>query len=855
MKKIIWMVFAAMVLGFIPTSFSADEETTSSVIAEEQAEPSTSQQAQAASPNGQESEPQKEKASKPQTESSQPAEKTKTPIAAQPSPESSLAAQQTNTSTPAPQESAQESPEPPAPESAKPLTIIDVQVRGNQIVSTNTILSKVRSQKGQPILQEIINEDLKRLYGTGYFQDVKMDVEEISDKGYQLVISVEEKPIVRSVVFEGATVFKEDKLRKELKVIEGQILDRKVIKQGAEGIKKLYSNKGFKFIEIQPDVTVNEATKEATVIIKIIEGEKYKIKEIRFEGLTAFKPKKIRKLMKTKKQKWYNSGVFKEVNFQEDLERIQFFFQQEGYLDFKVEPKFDYDKSNKKIIITLLMDEGSHYVTGEVQIQGNKLFPESEIWQSLEMLPGLTYSQYYLSKDLEKIKDYYSERGYMDARIIPQVKLNKDSGKVDVTYDIEEGDLYFVEKVLVRGNTKTKDIVIRRELRIRPGDKFDGEKIRKSKQRLENLGFFDDITYDTEPSAAGSNRKDLIFRVKEKRTGELSFGGGVSSIERLVGFAEISQRNFDLLNWPRFTGAGQSLSLRARIGSETKDYSINFVEPYLLNRPISLGIDLYNSDRNLRNTDYDESRLGAAVTLSKLFKDIFRVGGGYTLERVKLDDLSEDAPESVRQFAGKNWLSKLRSFTSYDTRDNVFNPTKGLLLSLSADLVGSFLGGDQDYYVLQTSATKYFTVFKKHQIELGARVGTSQEFGDSPSVPVFDRFFAGGLGTVRGYDYRRVGPIEAGDAVGGQTILVANAEYTFPFPYVEFIRGAAFIDAGHVNPDAYKITFGDIAVSVGPGVKIKTPFGAVALYYGYPIFNKDEDDRNGRFEFSLGRGF
>lgn len=849
MKKTIWIVFAVL-LGFMPAVFSADENPSANPRAEEAA---ISDQEQTVAPS-----PEASKADEPAKEVSVETQQTKAKTPApQASPENSPSEASALESSSPQEEEVKESAEQkaPEPEPSKPLTVLDVQVRGNQIVSTNTILSKVRSQKGQPILQEIINEDLKRLYATGYFQDVKMDLEEMSDKGYRLVISVEEKPIVRSVVLEGATVFKEDKIRKELKIIEGQILDRKAVKQGVEAIKKLYSNKGFKFVEIQPDVTVNEATKEATVTIRVIEGEKYKIKEIKFEGLTAFKPKKIRKFMKTKKQKWYNSGVFKEANFQEDLERIQFFFQQEGYLDFKVEPKFDYDKTNKKIIITLLMDEGPHYVTGEVKIQGNKLFPESEIWQSLEMLPGLTYSQYYLSKDLEKIKDYYSERGYMDARIIPQVKLNKDSGKVDVAYAIEEGDLYFVEKVLVRGNTKTKDIVIRRELRIRPGDKFDGEKIRKSKQRLENLGFFEDITYDTEPSASGSNRKDLIFRVKEKRTGELSFGGGVSSIERLVGFAEISQRNFDLLNWPRFTGAGQSLSVRARVGSETKDYSINFVEPYLLNRPISLGIDLYNSERDLRNTDYDESRLGAAVTLSKLFKDVFRVGGGYTLERVKLDDLSEDAPDSVRQFAGKNWLSKLRSFTSYDTRDNVFNPTKGVLLSLSADLVGSFLGGDQDYYVLQTSATKYFTVFKKHQIELGARLGTSQEFGDSPSVPVFDRFFAGGLGTVRGYDYRRVGPIEAGDAVGGQTIVVANAEYTFPFPYVEFIRGAAFIDAGHVHPDAYKITFSDIAVSVGPGVKIKTPFGAVALYYGYPIFNKDEEDSNGRFEFSLGRGF
>ncbi|MCM8775947.1 MAG: outer membrane protein assembly factor BamA, partial [Candidatus Omnitrophica bacterium] len=479
-------------------------------------------------------------------------------------------------------------------------------------------------------------------------------------------------------------------------MIEGQILDRKAVKLGVVAIQKLYGDKGFRFVDVQSEVDVNRETKEATVYIRVLEGEKYKIKQITLEGVQAFKPKKIRRLMKTKEDKWYTSGVFKETVFEKDIEKIRFFYQQEGYLDVKIQPSFKYAKDERKIFITVAVEEGRHYVTGEIKIKGNQLFPESEIWQQLEMLPGLTYSQYYLSKDIEKIRDYYNERGYMDARIVPDIKLNRESGKVDVAYEIHEGDLYFVEKVVIRGNTKTKDLVIRRELRIRPGDRFDGEKIKKSKQRLDNLGYFEEVTYDTEPSAQGTNRKDLIFRVKEKRTGELSFGGGISSVESFLGFAEISQRNFDLFNWPRFTGGGQTLAVRGQLGTINQEYTVSFVEPYLFNKPVSLGLDLYNTTRDDRNVDFDEERRGVGAILSRLFRDVYRVGTGYKLERVKLDDISEDAPQTVLNSSGSTTLSRWQIFNTYDTRDNVFNPTRGLLASLSGELIGSFLGGDED---------------------------------------------------------------------------------------------------------------------------------------------------------------
>ncbi len=732
--------------------------------------------------------------------------------------------------------------------------VVAMDVRGNRIVSTNTILSKIQTKQGLALKQQTINEDIKRLYATGFFEDVRLEVEELPD-GYKLIVEVDEKPIVKQILIEGVTSFKEDKIRKTLGVIEGQILDRKSVKKGEEEIRKLYADKGFRFVDLQATVNVDAGTKEAVITIKIFEGKKFKITKISFEGAKAFKPKQLQKLMKTKVKIWFLFGTFKEGDFEKDLEKISFFYQKEGYLDVKVLPEFAYNKDKNTISILIKIDEGQHYLAGEIKFKGNTLFPESELWQELEMLPGLTYSQFYVAQDMEKIRQFYANEGYMEARVVPDVKLNRDSNKVDVTYEIQEGDLYFVEKVQIRGNTKTRDKVIRRELRIRPGERFDGKKIEQSKERLQNLNYFEEVTYDTEPTDAGANRKDLIFRVKEKRTGELSFGGGVSSIDTFMGFAEISQRNFDILNWPRFTGAGQSLSIRGQVGTINQEYDVSFVEPYLFNKPISWGTNLFATAQDNQNTLFGERRMGASTTLSRLFKDVLRVGGGYTLERVELRDVASGSPVSVTEFDGPDWLSRLRAFTTFDNRDNVFSPTKGRVINLGGDLIGSFLGGDQEYYILRSGYTEYLTFHKKHQIEFQARLTTSQAFGKTSTTPAYDRFFAGGLGTVRGFNYRRVGPQENGEAVGGQTMAIVNLDYTFPLPYLDAFRGVVFIDAGNVSSDSYNIDFGKFAVSVGPGIKVKTPIGPLAFYYGYPISNRDTKDKNGRFEFSLSRSF
>ncbi|MBU1862962.1 MAG: outer membrane protein assembly factor BamA [Candidatus Omnitrophica bacterium] len=731
--------------------------------------------------------------------------------------------------------------------------VSDVVVTGNYIVSSNTIINKIQTQKGNELSHDVINEDIKRLYGTGYFQDVRFDL--IPDgTNFSVVVVVDEKSVVEKIIIQGNETIKETTLQKVLGSKEGQILDPHVLKGDIAKIRKKYLDKGFKFVSIDSDIQVDKRTKAATVTIIIDEGQKFKITDIRFDGATAFKTHFLKKRMKTKKRAlWlWRTGVFKEKNFQADIERLTYLYQKEGYLDVAMAPEYEYAKKDNTMVIVIVVDEGKQYITGDVQIVGNRIFVESEIWGKLEMLPGEVYSQVRMQNELDSLRRFYFERGYINARIDPETNLNKATGRVDIKYKIIEGDLYFVDKVSIRGNTKTKDTVIRRELRVRPGEQFDGEKLEYSKTRLNNLGFFEEVSYETEPGTA-ADKRDVVFNVTEKQTGELSFGAGISSIDQFMGFSEIAQRNFDIMKWPRLTGGGQSVSLKARVGSVTRDLDFTFVEPYILNKPVSMGINVYNWEREGNNLDFDTRRRGIGLTFGKNFSDRVKGFVGYTIESVKLTDISADAHADVLASGEENTLSRVKTGIVYDSRDNVFTPTAGWYLSSSAEMIGGVVGGDQDYYNLQAGATKFYSFKKDHVFEFRNRVGFTNDFGDSSQVPVFDRFFAGGLGTVRGYNYRRVGPTGGGDPIGGESLFLSSLEYVFPL--IENFKGTAFIDVGHVNYEFFKMDTGDIAVSIGPGLRVNTPLGPITFYYGFPVANKDDKDKNGRFEFNLSRGF
>lgn len=737
-------------------------------------------------------------------------------------------------------------------------TIAAINVKNNRSISTETILSKIKTKVGDVFSQQVLNEDLKRLYATEYFTDVSIDVEDYAG-GASVTFIVEEKSVIGKIIFEGNKAFRDPKLKSFMKSKENEMLNLALLAQDIAEIKNQYTKKGYPLVDVRYEVSVDKELNKATLTIIINEKSRVKVSRINIIGNEHIKTKKIRKILATKPAWLFNQGVFKDDVFQDDLEKIKYLYDDEGFLDVEVIPKMEYSDDSRLLDITLEIKEGKQYLVGDIAIKGDIVLPEKDIRSKINMKTGTPFSSRALRQDSLSVKQHYYHYGYMNVVVDIDRNLNPQTGRIDITYSIDAKDLVYVGKVDIRGNIKTKDLVIRRELRIYPGEKFDGDKIRRSKERLYNLGFFEDLSFDTNPTEK-SDTQDLVVSVKEAKTGEFSFGGGYSSIDQFLGFVDVTQRNFDILNFPYFTGAGQNLTLRAELGMTRANYNLSWTEPWILGYPLALGFDLYRTSHR-KDTDigwpYDETRTGIDTRLGKEFTEYLRGDAMYKLEQVNIASVIENASDDMKQEQGTNNISSVILQLTQDVRNNVFNPTKGYILNSSFENAGGFILGDKDYIKGTLTAAYYYTFFEKFVLELKGRAGLSNAYGSSDEVPIYERFFAGGANTIRGYKERRVGPRDTGsnEPIGGEAIIVGNAEITFPI-YENVIKGAIFYDVGNVWRRAEDIAFGGgYKHGAGLGIRVKTPVGPVNLDYGYPLVSNYEDDKTGEFYFKMSRGF
>jgi outer membrane protein insertion porin family len=475
-----------------------------------------------------------------------------------------------------------------------------------------------------------------------------------------------------------------------------------------------------------------------------------------------------------------------------------------------------------------------------------------------EIKKGGVFSREKLTVDIATIRTLYFDRGYIFANVDESTSLDQGTGEVEVNINVREGGLAYINRINIQGNTRTRDIVIRRELRLTPGDRFDGGKLRRSRERLNNLEYFEDVGFDIEDTDV-PDQKDLVVQVKEAKTGSFSFGGGFSTVDKVVGFIEIEQRNFDFTNWPSFTGGGQKLRLRAETGSTRNNLILSFVEPWIFDHPISGGFDAYRTVRD-KDSDsgyaYDEEKIGGGVHLGKQFSDLFSAGVSYKFEEVTIENLDADVSADLLSEAGTNSVSAIGFSATRDSTDSQFSPTKGLVISSGADLAGGAIGGDKDFYRLQGRTNYYVPLKYKSVLEFRMRAGIVDAYGDSSKVPIFERFFSGGARSIRGYDERKVGPLDSstGDPIGGEGLFTANMEYTIPI--IEFVKLAAFLDAGNVWAEVEDFGSGDFKSGTGLGLRVKTPIGPINLDYGYPLNDEPgEEGRSGKFYFSVSRGF
>jgi len=731
-----------------------------------------------------------------------------------------------------------------------------IEVRGHRIISPEAILTRMKTKTGGVFSQDILDEDLKRLYATGFFLDVRIDLESFQE-GLKIVVVVSEKPVIEKIHFEGGRVFKTKKLLELADIKEKEFLDRSRLRRAVVTIAREYEKKGFPNTEITYDVKMHDES-AAEVIFQIDEGKKVKIKKLLLEGNRAFTDKRLKKLIKTKEDGWFRSGVLKEEVLQEDLERLSAFYKSEGYLDVVVEEHREFDSSGKKAFLQLTIYEGKRYLVGEILLRGTMIYPESDIRESLTMVENGGFSREGLRRDIANIQKFYFDRGYINAEINADTALDEATGRVDVRYSIVENELTYIREIHVKGNLKTRDVVIRRELRVLPGEPFDGEKLKRSRERLFNLGFFEEVTFDTVPTTV-SNQNDLVVEVNERKTGEFSFGGGFSSIDRFIGFVEVGQRNFDWRNPPTFVGDGQDLVIKGSFGDTRQDYVVSWTEPWIFNKPISFGFDLYRNTRERSGTSgysYDQRRTGGDLRLGKAFGEFNRADIKYTLEEVKISNVQPGASAALLAEVGVNTLSSMELRLKRDTRDNIFSPSKGYTVTGSVEVAGGPLGADRDFFKYQLSGTHLFTVFREgHVFSLGGRAGLVHEYDDTAFVPIFERFFAGGANTVRGYQERDIGPRDpaSGDPVGGVGLLVGQAEYVFPI--VEILKGAIFFDVGSVTPKTSEFGQRDFHAGTGVGVRVKTPIGPVSIDFGYPINPDRQQDDSGQLHFNISRSF
>src|SRR5512133_558216 len=744
---------------------------------------------------------------------------------------------------------------PPSAPGPPVIRSIDVQYTGPAAISRERILAQMRTKVGQLYSNEIVQEDIKALYKTGYIRNVRIFAQPQGD-GVKVIVAVQTNAIVREIEITGAERIKPKRLRKEMKVKLNQAVNEQALEEARQKIIEIYQGKGYNDVSVAFRVDpIDEKRGTARVTFTVTEGARGAISQVRFEGNEHISQKTLRKQMKIRGRTLIyfmdKTGRLDEVQLEQDLDKIREYYQNHGYIDVEIK-EVRRDRTPKgPMIITIVVSEGPQYHVRKLTISGYQHSTDARIRAFLKMKEGSLYSPKQLRDDAKAIADAYGSGGYVDLVITPEGTPAGPS-LIDVHYTIEEGTRSFVNRIDIQGNTRTKDKVIRREVLVAPGDVFNTVRVDTTKKRLENLGYFAKVeTYPEETDIPG--RKDLTILVQEKRTGSLSFGGGFSTVDKLVGFAELTQGNFDLFNWPSFTGGGQKFRLRLQYGTERKDFILAVTEPYFLDRRLSLSGQVFYTEANYLSAQYNQRNYGFQVELRKPINAYMYASLGYTLQDVDIYDVDPSASEFIQPQKGSSVESKLFSSVVFDSRDNPILTRRGQRVTFSPMIAGGFLGGDTQIYGLDLEGSQYFHLPWDTILLINGEVATVSQWGSGEDVPIFERLFLGGSNNLRGFPFREVGPQdENGEPLGGKTMWRTTIEWTFPI--IEKARGAVFYDTGFVNTSQWSFGFNHLASDIGVGLRLDLPIGPLRLDYGYPL-QRDGYHGGGRFNFNVGYQF
>ena len=752
-------------------------------------------------------------------------------------------------------------------EQAEELVIGSIRVTGNVSIAGNEVLSRARSREGRLFNSATADEDAKRiaeLAGVEYSYYNR----EVVDNKIRLTFVVVERNIVRSIVFAGNRKCKGKELRKKLESKVGEYLSPVTAESDRQALTDFYHKKGFAFVKVGLD---SEKMEEGQLKYTIDEGARVRIDSITLSGNKALKTGALKKVVKTKKTRWLVlRAYYLEEHIDKDVDGLKETYYERGFLNVKVTPKLESTRDRSKVRITFVIEEGAAYTVGKIILSGNRYFDTKRLRRDLELKEGQVYNKRKADRDVERLVKLYLESGFVDV----EVKENREfvsetENLVRVEFSITEGERFRIGQVNISGNEQTQDRVIRHvldEYDFKPGEWYNADIARgdgsgELEKRIRRMVVTESAKIT--PSGEAARQRDAEVSIVEGRTGMVMLGAGVGSDSGAFGQVMFEQKNFDIKDKPKsfrdfitgdaFRGGGQTLRIDLRPGVEVSEYSISFTEPYFKNRPISL--NLVGLSRNWERESYDENRLRGYIGFEKRYRNRWRRSIGFRVENVDVDSVESDAPQEINSVRGSNALMGVRLGVGRDLTDDEFNPTKGHVFRASYEQ----LGGDHTFGVLSGTYSRYKTVYvdlADRKTVLATKLHGATIFGDAPP---FEKFYAGGARSIRGFDYRGVSTrgrprnnpnAKKKDPIGSDWIFLANAEMTVPL-VGKNLSALFFVDSGTIDSGNYR-------ASVGTGIQIMLPqwFGPVPMRFeiATPLL-KDGADETRVFSFSVGRLF
>jgi len=725
--------------------------------------------------------------------------------------------------------------------------IASIAPEGNRRIDSGAILRKIETKVDDPYDQAKLRRDLKEIYAMGYFNDVQIDVSDTA-KGKKVIFRVVEKPVIKSVLFEGIDELKEEDVKAAANIKEHFILNPAKITAAEEAIRQLYKTKGFYNSKVTAKITYPD-NQGAVVQFVIDEGVKMYIKDISFEGNTTFDDDELLDQIETSKKwflSWLTEGGMLDMNkVQQDAGRIVAFYNDHGFLEAKIaDPVITQDK--EWLYVKFIVEEGPRFQVGKIDFTGDLLAGKDELMHLLTIKDEKYLSRQSVRDDMLKLTDYYAESGYAFANIRPITQKSPSGDHMDITFDISKGNLVYIERITIRGNSRTRDNVIRRELRIAEGGVFDSKALRESTQALQRLTYFEEVNITPEPSL-NPDRMNIIVEVKEKSTGNFSIGAGFSSADNLILMGQISENNL--------LGTGDTLAFSANLSGNSSRFNLGFTDPHLNDSALSWGVDLFSTEREY--DDYTKDSKGGGIRIGYPIFEKWRLYGNYSFTDTDLTDVSENASFIIRESVDLHITSALKFSLVRDTRDKLYAASEGSRHVLSVKYAGGPLGGDAQFTKLEGSTEWYFPMPFKTVFRFEGSAG--QVFENQPDkLPVYERFYLGGLSSVRGFEYAKISPIDplTGERIGGDKMWYTNTEIIFPLLETQGLRGLVFYDAGQVynNDENWFEATDNIKNAVGLGIRWLSPMGPLSIVWGFNLDPKEGEDTS-VWDFSVGGAF